>query len=286
MCLQMGRARINMELLKNEKSRNLSFHKRMSSLHKKRYELSILCGIKVCMIIYGPENRPEIRPQDRAQVLELINKYRKQSKADRKRRTVNISEYYADRKRKAKKELDKIRQINEDKAKFPTWDFWYKGLSEGQIRKIVSVLDSRLEDAKAKYKLMNSPYASNCYKSSSIFDQPYDFQINQNLNNLNFMPNMVRLIDGHDYSGDPVRVDPVVYNDPMMAGMVESMNYVNNLIRAPPMRYYGEAMQQALPHYYMEYPNWAGTGWSQMGGAQLDDYEDCKNADYKMKSGE
>lgn len=54
-----------MKLIESEKSRKATFQKRKNGIMKKAHELSTLCGVECCVIVYGPDNnRPEIWPKD------------------------------------------------------------------------------------------------------------------------------------------------------------------------------------------------------------------------------
>ncbi|PHT77212.1 hypothetical protein T459_20734 [Capsicum annuum] len=88
----MGRAKINMEFIQGHKNRKSTLVKRKASLVKKISELAILCGIKVCMIIYGgitdqdTSQRVQIWPNDPKEVDELINLYKNQPLTCRSKR--------------------------------------------------------------------------------------------------------------------------------------------------------------------------------------------------------
>ncbi|KAI8025717.1 Developmental protein SEPALLATA 3 [Camellia lanceoleosa] len=53
MGIQMGKAKQNMELIRNDKTQYVTFQKRKKGLKKKTYELKTLCDVEVCLIIYG-----------------------------------------------------------------------------------------------------------------------------------------------------------------------------------------------------------------------------------------
>ena len=49
----MGRNKISIERISNEKNRVATFNKRRAGLIKKAMELSILCGCEISMVVYG-----------------------------------------------------------------------------------------------------------------------------------------------------------------------------------------------------------------------------------------
>ncbi|KAA8530996.1 hypothetical protein F0562_005714 [Nyssa sinensis] len=154
----MGRAKLSMELISNKKARHVTYEKRKKGLKKKIYEFTTLCGVEACMIVYGPKLddrpiEPEIWPTDRNEVQLVINSYKKQSTDDRKKRTVDLSNFFEDRRRKLEDSVVKLRKKN-DEAKFPTWDDRYNDLSEEQLRELGAILEIKHEAVKLKIEFI------------------------------------------------------------------------------------------------------------------------------------
>ncbi|KAL8131333.1 uncharacterized protein LOC141710552 [Apium graveolens] len=153
----MGRTKLNMELIKKEKARNTTFQVRKASLKKKVYELSTLCGIKAMVIVYRPKQvtphaptlEPEIFPDNRDEVLELINIYKGQSSDDRKKRTSFLPCFFRERTRKAQQVLARLRNTNVQ-SKYPTWDSRFSSYTEEDHRRIAAFLENNIENAKVK----------------------------------------------------------------------------------------------------------------------------------------
>ncbi|CAL5328213.1 unnamed protein product [Camellia sinensis] len=158
----MGKAKQNMELIRNDKTRYVTFQKRNKGLKKKIYELKTLCDVEVCLIIYGPKinDRPtddqaEIWPPNPDVIQHLIDIYKNQSSEDRMRRTLGLSNFFEDRNQKIEDTLVKLRKKN-DEARYSTWDDRYNGLSKEQLREFESVLEGKLQDVKARVAFMTS----------------------------------------------------------------------------------------------------------------------------------
>ncbi|XP_074376701.1 agamous-like MADS-box protein AGL80 [Apium graveolens] len=141
--VQMGRGKLSMELIKNWKARNLAFQIRKNTLKKKVYELATLCGIKAMVIIYGPKQdtlqtcpppEPEVLPDNRDQVLDLINNYKGQSPEDRRKKTVLLSDFYKGKIEKAEKDLTDLR--------YPTWDPRFNSFTENDLCRFVADLEN------------------------------------------------------------------------------------------------------------------------------------------------
>ncbi|KAA8531000.1 hypothetical protein F0562_005710 [Nyssa sinensis] len=110
------------------------------------------------MIVYGPklDDRPielEIWPTDPNEVQLVINSYKKQSTDDRKKRTVDLSNFFEDRRRKLEDSIVKLRKKN-DEAKFPTWEDRYNNLSEEQLRELGGMLEIKHEAVKLKIEFI------------------------------------------------------------------------------------------------------------------------------------
>ncbi|XP_018625017.1 floral homeotic protein PMADS 2-like [Nicotiana tomentosiformis] len=149
----MSRRKIGMELIKNERSRNSTYQKRKKSLEKKSNELSILCQVKLCMIVYGPkDSEPTIWP-DKDTVLSLIYSYRARSDDDKRLRTHDLSFYFRDLTRKVEIESSKLRKRNFE-AKYPTWDQHYDSLSSDQLKQLSALLGAKIEFMKQRLELL------------------------------------------------------------------------------------------------------------------------------------
>jgi hypothetical protein len=51
-----GRKKIDIEAIKDERNRNVTFNKRKQGLMKKAMELSILCNCEISLVIFNNEN--------------------------------------------------------------------------------------------------------------------------------------------------------------------------------------------------------------------------------------
>jgi hypothetical protein len=54
----MGRRKIEIEIVKDPNTRQVTFSKRRTGLFKKANELSILCGAEVAIVVFSPGDRP------------------------------------------------------------------------------------------------------------------------------------------------------------------------------------------------------------------------------------
>ncbi|XP_020221917.1 agamous-like MADS-box protein AGL29 [Cajanus cajan] len=54
----MGRRKIEIVMVKNPNTRQVTFSKRRTGLFKKANELSILCGVEIAIVVFSPGNKP------------------------------------------------------------------------------------------------------------------------------------------------------------------------------------------------------------------------------------
>ena len=154
----MGRGKLTMELIKSEKSRNVTFQKRKKGLMKKAYEFSTLCGVDTCMIIYGPkfQDRPmELGtwPQNHDEVVKMINRYKENTMHKRSRGSSTLSNFFIERNKKVEIEISRLRK-NIFKTKYPTWDDRIETMSEDQLMVVLDVIDEKFEALTRRMKML------------------------------------------------------------------------------------------------------------------------------------
>ncbi|XP_054776605.1 agamous-like MADS-box protein AGL8 [Prosopis cineraria] len=151
----MGRGRLAMKLIEKEKSRKATFQKRKNGIMKKAHELSTLCGVDCCLVVYGPnsvDNLPEIWPRDPREVHRIIKKYEVKI-AEKSPKKYNVMEFFKDRKNKVEAEASKLQKERLRKL-YPTWDSSFDRLDEEHLRMFVALLDSKIEDCKGRINML------------------------------------------------------------------------------------------------------------------------------------
>ncbi|KAF8016412.1 hypothetical protein BT93_H1810 [Corymbia citriodora subsp. variegata] len=167
----MGRRRLALELIPNEKARRSSYEKRKKGMMKKAQELTTLCGVDACTIIYSPAGsatatKPEIWPVSPEKVKRIIEQYMRKGADRRAKRTVVLPEFFASQKRKVDAELTKARMANHD-ARYPISEAQIEGLSEEDLKGLLSSLGHKLELAEARLVVMKEDAMR---RSSHMYD--------------------------------------------------------------------------------------------------------------------
>lgn len=148
----MGRGKLPMELIANEKSRSSTFNKRKKGLKKKLDEFTTLCDVDACMIVYGPhhDGRPmelDIWPQDMTEVRRIIGKYKSKGVEEKAKRNHDLSDFFEKRKHKIDDDIVKMRRAN-NRAKYPTWDSRLYHATIDQLMLILNSIDSKIDEAR------------------------------------------------------------------------------------------------------------------------------------------
>lgn len=149
----MGRAKLEMTLIKKEKSRNTTYKKRKEGLVRKLHEFTTLCDVKACMIIYGPQGatQPEIFPQNSDQVRRIIDIYKAKNKDSIK--SYGTVDFFHDREKRSDEELSKLRKKNLE-ARFPTRPDLLNIATEAQLREFGILLSNKLDHVRSAIELL------------------------------------------------------------------------------------------------------------------------------------
>ncbi|XP_038890378.1 floral homeotic protein FBP1-like [Benincasa hispida] len=155
----MGRGKLSMKLIGNEKSRKTTFYKRKASLLRKAYELSTLCDVRVCVFVYGPNQNDQSPfqvhtwPPCREDVNNLIASYKTNCLHKRAHKACGLLDFFSERKKKIETDMSKLRK-DVAKARFPKWDERLDHLLEDQLRVLMVELDSKLEMTKRMIEMV------------------------------------------------------------------------------------------------------------------------------------
>ncbi|KAK4263088.1 hypothetical protein QN277_028560 [Acacia crassicarpa] len=145
----MGRRKLAMKTLENRNARRALFERRKKGLLRKASELSTLCGIKACVIIFPPpdseNSKAETFPEDPTQVIHNIQMYNaKKNCPEKQRKNYDLCEFFNDRKNQVEAETSRVRK-QKLKMLCPTDDSFHN-LGEDQLRMLISTLDSKIQD--------------------------------------------------------------------------------------------------------------------------------------------
>ncbi|CAI9101557.1 OLC1v1038910C1 [Oldenlandia corymbosa var. corymbosa] len=162
----MGRAKLEMKLIDNEKSRHSTFKKRKEGLLRKMHEFTTLCDVDACIIMYPPKQQENSSEEEAAaqqaeiwpnnnpdEVSRLINIYRTNSNASQK---FTLTDFYHCRKKKIRQELEKKCKKRMELV-YPTQVGSTTQYSETQWRVLANNLGNKLDIVKRKIASIKEP---------------------------------------------------------------------------------------------------------------------------------
>ncbi|KAL2897209.1 Agamous-like MADS-box protein AGL80 [Bienertia sinuspersici] len=107
----MARRRVKLAFIENDSSRRVTYKKRVKGLVKKTQELSVLCGVDVCTIVYGPyDQAPVVWPSCEAEAQRIISAFKKKPEVDQSERRLDQETYMKQSVSKAQEKLMKLQR--------------------------------------------------------------------------------------------------------------------------------------------------------------------------------
>ncbi|KAG4975091.1 agamous-like MADS-box protein AGL80 [Glycine soja] len=134
----MTRKKVKLAFIANDSARKATFKKRKKGLMKKVSELSTLCGIDACAIVYSSyDPQPEVWPSPMG-VQRVLSKFRRMPELEQSKKMVNQESFLRQRIMKAKDQLKKQRKDNREKE---MTQLMFQYLSAGKIMHNISMVD-------------------------------------------------------------------------------------------------------------------------------------------------
>ncbi|KAL1566241.1 agamous-like MADS-box protein AGL27 [Salvia divinorum] len=133
----MGRKKLKLQFIEDRKLRLSTLKRRKGGLEKKLHELTTLCDVPACMIIYDPfTNSTYTWPDDSALVHRLIDSYKANPSAVK---ACGVSDFFN---KNAEEELVK--------TEFPTWDHRLDLMDESQLRELSAAVGAEAEAVRSR----------------------------------------------------------------------------------------------------------------------------------------
>ncbi|XP_022744469.1 agamous-like MADS-box protein AGL36 [Durio zibethinus] len=110
----MTRKKVKLAWIVNDSARRASLKKRRLGLLKKVSELTTLCGVDACLIVYSPDEiEPMVWPSH-AEVQRQLGEFHKMPESERQKKMMNQETYLTDRVTKAQEQLTKYQRRNKE----------------------------------------------------------------------------------------------------------------------------------------------------------------------------
>ncbi|PKI48167.1 agamous-like MADS-box protein AGL80 [Punica granatum] len=120
------RKKVKLAFIIQNSSRKATFNKRKSGLLKMVNQLSILCGVPACAIIYGENgSKPGLWPPSPDEVRQVISKFLLMPAMEQTKKMLNQESFLRQRIAKAEEQLNRQRRDNRERE---VTDVMYRGL--------------------------------------------------------------------------------------------------------------------------------------------------------------
>ena len=101
--------------MNDDSTRRVTFKKRNEGLFKKLKELTALCDVHACAVVYNPdEGRCILFPDDPLDVFNIITDFRKSSVTEQQRKMFDQENYLNERITKTKEQLSRLQMDNQE----------------------------------------------------------------------------------------------------------------------------------------------------------------------------
>ncbi|KAM3281573.1 hypothetical protein P3S67_028595 [Capsicum chacoense] len=179
----MTRKKVKLAFITNDSARKATFKKRKKGLMKKVSELSTLCGIDACAIIYSPyDNSLEVWPNTMG-AQRVLAEFKRMPEMEQGKKMMNQESFLRQRIAKANEQLKK--QSKENREKEMT-EIMYQGLTGkglqhlnlGNLNDLGWVIDQNLKEIykriEAVKKGASTSYTASASKSHTVVASPVE----------------------------------------------------------------------------------------------------------------
>ncbi|KAM5554599.1 agamous-like MADS-box protein AGL80 [Rosa sericea] len=111
----MARKKVRMAYITNNSARKTTFKKRKKGMMKKLSELSALCGVDACAVIYSPfDSQAEVWPSP-SRVKNVLEKFKNMPMIEKSQKMLNQESFLRGMISKTNEQLKKVRKQNHEK---------------------------------------------------------------------------------------------------------------------------------------------------------------------------
>ncbi|XP_056697234.1 agamous-like MADS-box protein AGL80 [Spinacia oleracea] len=164
----MTRKKVKLAYIENKSSRRATYKKRVKIVVKKTRELSVLCGIDTCTIVYGPdEQAPVVWPPCEVEAKRIISNFRIKSEVDMSERSLNQQTFLKESVNKAQEKLFKLQQRKREiQIENLATDIMSGRLTLEQsnpfdLRDLILVIENRMRAMQQRIRIIEDGYINN-----------------------------------------------------------------------------------------------------------------------------
>ncbi|XP_061356949.1 agamous-like MADS-box protein AGL80 [Gastrolobium bilobum] len=158
----MTRKKVKLAFIVNDAARKATYKKRKKGLMKKVDELTTLCGIEACAIVYSPyDSQPEVWPSPWG-VQKALAKFRTMPELEQSKKMVNQETFLKQRILKAKEQVKKQNKDNREKEMtllmlqcLSAGKLLHDNLTMVDLNDLAWLIDQNLKDVDRRLETMN-----------------------------------------------------------------------------------------------------------------------------------
>ncbi|KAM0933721.1 putative transcription factor MADS-type1 family [Dioscorea sansibarensis] len=111
----MARRKVKLSWIANDSARKATLKKRRKGLMKKTKELSVLCDVKACAIVYSPdEYRPEVWPPEPESAMSVLSRFKSLPEMEKSKKMLNQEGFLRQRISKLHEQSQKLEKDNRE----------------------------------------------------------------------------------------------------------------------------------------------------------------------------
>ncbi|XP_058765995.1 MADS-box transcription factor 3-like [Vicia villosa] len=226
----MGRAKITMKFIQNQKTRKLAFIRRHNGLMKKVSEFSRKFEVEACLVVYDGDDgnaRPITWPQDSTIVHSMLKKY-EQQKIETTPKKFDAIDYFANRKNMVEVEISKLHK-KIVRNKYPTWSPSFHTMDGEQLKGFIDIVDAKIQACNHKISMLKNMQQSD--RNNLMQNKAQENIASSHSSQLDFRHNIPQM---KDISNDPMELvkgnhtnEAINFTNYVSLPLISSTNQIN-----------------------------------------------------------
>ncbi|KAI4364633.1 hypothetical protein MLD38_020697 [Melastoma candidum] len=219
----MTRRRLPLEFVANNAARKAIFTKRKKGLFKKASELSTLCDINVCFVIWSMFDKvPEVWPPSDAMVHDMLRNYKEVPEMERAKRRTSLEDYIKGRVAKAQaQKMELIRDTREKELTLLMYrclsmEIPVSSLPLSELKNLRYIIDDTLGKIHKRIEMLEEMEEKGAAAESTQLLQPQGESppVDQSLPVQPMMtPDITLLLSDDEVSAADETINPIMDND-------------------------------------------------------------------------
>ena len=200
----MGRKRITLKPISNERSRKSTFKQRKEGLITKISQLSTMCRVEACLIVYDEMNDDVgtmTWPKDPTLVRPIIENYESQ-RAEKPPNTFVIDDFFENRNNMIESEISKLHKQARE-IKYPSWDPSLSNMGDEQLRAFIANVNAKIEACDQRIDMLKNTNQDEANNINSMQNMHGSRQLNfmQNISQSQIIPTPAEPLVLNDNNG-------------------------------------------------------------------------------------